>query len=62
MPYAVLRPDDMETHVYSTSHTSLRSAREFISFCRKHYNDKNGTYVIYKLVEEHRKPRRWRLE
>jgi hypothetical protein len=60
MSYVVIRRDDCEDHVYSTTQPSLKEAMKFVSFCRKD-NDPMGTYIIAKIVAVKRRPRRWRL-
>jgi hypothetical protein len=58
--YAVIRLDDSEDHVMSTTQTSLRDANKFVTFLRK--EDPDGTFLIAKIVAIRSKPRRWRLE
>jgi hypothetical protein len=60
--YVVIRLDDSISHVYSITKKSLKDAKEFVSFCRRHHKDPDGTYIIAKIVAEKRRPRRWRLE
>lgn len=58
--YAVIRMDDSEYGVYSTSQPSLKAALKFVAFCRKN-NDPDGNYIIAKIVAVKHRPRRWRL-
>lgn len=57
--YVVIQMDDSEDHVLSTIESSLKSARKFVTFCRK--DDPDGMFIIAKEVEISRAPRRWRL-
>ena len=59
MAYAIIRLDDSQDHVMSTSSPSKRDAKKFVSFLRK--DDPNGVFLIAKIVMTCTKPRRWRL-